>query len=66
MINRILDEWSFHMKFMKTRQRLVSYNSYEMTTRVRSSIFMTVILTGKSLLLNKKNLDSNINKIHIH
>ena len=32
---QILHEWSFHMKFDKTHERLVSY---EITTRVISSI----------------------------
>ena len=39
MINRILDSWSFHMKFKKVAEGLF-YKFHEMTTHVRSSIFL--------------------------
>ena len=37
MINRILHSWSFHMEFMKLAE-----GSYEMTTRVNSSVYVKV------------------------
>ena len=39
MIKRILHSWSFYMKFIKLAKGSFKKISYEMTTRVRSSIY---------------------------
>ena len=39
MIKRILYSWPFHMKFIKLAKGSFNKFEYEMTTRVRSSIY---------------------------